>query len=95
MLPEHIIYEVQKLSQSFSISKRNWKKQKQEIGIFMGNVSKEEFSAYRGEIKECFKTHLRFRFTTAEMQSFPAPNIDDYAISITRVLRIAYTQLTK
>ena len=45
MLPEHIKHEVQKLSQSFSISKRNWKKRKQEIGIFMENVSKEEFSA--------------------------------------------------
>ena len=95
MLPEHIVQEVKKLSLSFPVSRRNWKKQKQEIGIFMGNVSKEEFSAYRGEIKECFKTHLRFRFTTAEMQSFPAPNIDDYAISITRVLRIAYKHLTK
>lgn len=55
MLPEHIVHEVQKLSQSFSISKRNWKKRKQEIGIFMGKVSKEEFFCIPRRDKRMFQ----------------------------------------
>ena len=95
MLPEHIVQEVKKLSSRFDKVKRNWRGHRLNIEEFMQNVSVEDFTIFRGEIKECFKEHLRNRFSTGEINSCPAPNIDDYAINITRCIRIAYKHRTQ
>ena len=84
MLPSHIKTALRDLSQSFDVQNRTWRGATADFNHFTNVVNNVDFRIYRDDIKKSLCRRLRKRFTTAQLQSCPAPNIGQYVANAIR-----------
>ena len=84
MLPVHIKNILTILSLSFDTEKRNWRGKSDAFCQFVQFVTQQEFEEFKDEIKRSLHRRLRRKFTTAQIQTSPAPNIGQYVANAIR-----------
>ena len=84
MLPSHIKTALKDLSQSFDVQNRTWRGRSGDFNLFTNVVNSADFRIYKDDIKKSLCRRLRKLFTTAQMQTSPAPNIGQYVANAIR-----------
>ena len=90
MLPVHIKNMLTVLSLSFDTEKRNWRGKSDAFRQFVQFVSQQEFEVFKDEIENSLYRRLRRKFTTAQIQTSPAPNIGQYVANAIRNISRRY-----
>lgn len=90
MLPVHIKNILTILSLSFDTEKRNWRGKGDAFRQFVQFVTQQEFEEFKDEIKRSLHRRLRRKFTTAQIQTSPAPNIGQYVANAIRNISRRY-----
>ena len=90
MLPVHIKNILAILSLSFDTENRNWRGKSDAFRQFVQFVTQQEFEEFKDEIKRSLHRCLRRKFTTAQIQTSPAPNIGQYVANTIRNISRRY-----